>query len=148
MKSKKGFTLIELLVVIAIIGILAAIVLVSLRGAPARAKNAKIKADVAQVRGIAEMIYSDNAHGDYTDLCDTTDNTLKALTDYPQLTTLETDMTDQGATVTCHSSAQEYCVSASLLVGEGDFCVDSTGMAKTHSAGASCDGTNFDCVAP
>ncbi len=64
----------------------------------------------------------------------------------PQLATLETDMTNQGATVTCYSSTEEYCVSATLLVGEGDFCVDSTGMANTYSAGAGCDGTNFDCA--
>jgi len=147
MKSKKGFTLIELLVVIAIIGILAAIVLVSLRGAPARAKNAKIKADVTQIRATAELIYSDTTHGDYEDLCagGTLDETL---TDYPQLAVLENDMTDQGATVTCFSSAEEYCLSASLLVDEGDFCVDSTGIAKTYTTGATCDGVNFDCVSP
>ncbi|MFA5770994.1 MAG: type II secretion system protein [Patescibacteria group bacterium] len=46
MKLKKGFTLIELLVVVAIIGILAAVVMVSLSGPRVKSKSAAFKAEM------------------------------------------------------------------------------------------------------
>jgi len=56
-KKQKGFTLIELLVVIAIIGILASVVLVSLGGARAKARDARRESDVRQVSLAQEMYY-------------------------------------------------------------------------------------------
>lgn len=54
---KKGFTLIELLVVIAIIGILSAIVLVSLNSARANSRDGKRLSDIAQLQLALESYF-------------------------------------------------------------------------------------------
>ena len=58
---KKGFTLIELLIVIAIIGILAAIVVVTLGGETNAAADARNKANVAQLSSLSfAKLFQDN----------------------------------------------------------------------------------------
>ena len=66
--KQKGFTLIELLVVITIIGILAGIVMVSLGGARANARDARRQSDMRQFNTAMELCYDDatcNANGAY-----------------------------------------------------------------------------------
>lgn len=56
---RRGFTLIELLVVIAIIGILAAMILVSLSGFRGRARDATRKSDLRQIKVALEAYLTD-----------------------------------------------------------------------------------------
>jgi len=59
-KKVKAFTLIELLIVVVIIGILAALVVLSLTSARAKAKDARAKSAVSDVATAVEMYINDN----------------------------------------------------------------------------------------
>ena len=61
LKTCKGFTLVELLVVIAIIGILAAIVMVSLSSTRDRARVASLQSTLASITTIANLCVNDGA---------------------------------------------------------------------------------------
>ena len=134
MNSKKGFTLIELLVVIAIIGILSSIVLVALRGARNKAKDARIQADLGQLRSLAEVLYD----GSY-------DTFVAGNGDYDALVA---DIAAQGGTVVAQQTDAVYCVCSSLNEG-GIHCVDSTGYAGDVNGAAACtvcDALTSDCA--
>jgi prepilin-type N-terminal cleavage/methylation domain-containing protein len=130
---RRGFTLIELLVVIAIIGVLAGIVLVSLSGARNKAKDARIQADLTQVRSIAELIYDESSPNSYASLC-TTENRIStsSATYGSQLNTIVNDIYAQGGEYpVCYATSTNYCVSAKLASG-GYVCIGSAGQMKTN----------------
>lgn len=121
--KKKGFTLIELLVVIAIIGILAAMVLVALNSARNKAKDARIKSALNQIRAQAEIFFDNN-------------NTYAAVSGDGTVDTLEADVVIQGSSVIWGTlSATGYAAWAQLISDNTKyFCIDSTGIAKMLSA--------------
>lgn len=58
--NRNGFTLIELLVVISIIGVLTALFLSNFVGIRGRAKDTKLKSDLAQLKVAMRLYYNDN----------------------------------------------------------------------------------------
>src|SRR5260370_7788150 len=65
--SQDGFTLIEIMVVILILGLLATIVVQSLRGAADKAKRTKAQADLAEIKTALDRYYLDHAYSPPTD---------------------------------------------------------------------------------
>ncbi len=75
--NQDGFTLIEIMVVILILGLLATIVVQSLRGAADKAKRVKAQADLAEYKTALDRFYLDNGY------YPTTDQGLNALVSAP-----------------------------------------------------------------
>src|SRR5260370_33791429 len=65
--NQDGFTLIEIMVVILILGLLATIVVQSLRGAADKAKRTKAQADLAEIKTALDRYYLDNGYYPSTD---------------------------------------------------------------------------------
>lgn len=127
--KKRGFTLIELLVVIAIIGILAAIVLVSLTSARKRAYDAEIKGELSQVRAAAEMDFIDNdSYGLFVIPAALTPPTCTGLTNYQLATS-----TDEYAAYAplCAAPDDMWCVDASGY--SGDVLLSTSGTVATNN---------------
>ena len=146
---KSGFTLIELLVVVAIIGILASVVLASLNTARAKGANAAIKANLANIRAQAELVYdatSPNGYGTASNASSCTAPTANSI--FSTSTAAETVVNNavtaaiasSGGASFCGSTTSAWVASVQLKVAEGAnnyWCVDSTGISTGKAAVAS-----------
>ncbi len=133
---KKGFTLIELLVVIAIIGILSGVVLTSLNTARGKASDSAIKADLANMRAQAEVLYDDS--GNYNGVCEN-NIVIQAIAGAQKANggTAPTCLDGNSNDVTGDS----WAISSPLKTDSNVFwCVDYTGASKETTAAAAVTG--------
>lgn len=140
-EGSKGFTLIELLVVIAIIGILTSIVLVSMGGARASARDAKRQADMYQVSNAMELCYDSSTCGAGAQQYISSVAIPAAVGSF--MTSLPEDPTDSGSYVytwvdnTSVSPATNYCLYARMEQAPKDtgnvvYAVAGPGGVKTR----------------
>ena len=136
---KKGFTLIELLVVVGIIGILAAVVLVSLSSAKARGVNAAVKNNLSEAHVQAALFYDTGLS--YEAVCAVSGtNTIGSFVNaaeraYKGSVTSYADATPSlYNTAQCHDSTNAWVAIVPLKESTSasplTWCVDSTGISK------------------
>ena len=155
-KKGEGFTLIELLVVIAIIGLLSAIIVVSLGTARTKAKIARVQESMHQVRVLAETVYDGtiypaefatpvhtggtlpNCTGSTTNAnLNTLDGDIRFQQGAPNCTTVSWGIviqkqTGSGANTTYRAFA--LLPGGSLIAASDWWCVDSSGNSKKISS--------------
>lgn len=109
--------------------------------ARAKAKDARIMADMSQIRAMAELIYDDE--GSYANVRCSYKNT----TSYSDVKTICEDIKNQiGIKPVIYQSRDRYCAYSSLNEEGSYYCIDSTGKAiKTFDAPSYCRSTSLSC---
>ena len=147
--SPKGFTLIELLIVIAIIGILSAVVLVSLNSARGKGTEAAQKKDIIAMRSQANLYVDANGHS-FAGLCSAsntvvngTKNVYDMVVAYAAKYDYEYSVANNAAgnmdRIVCHANdnGRDWAIQTPLKTGSNSvgnykfFCVDYLGQALT-----------------
>ena len=139
MNDKKGFTMIELLLVVAIMGLLIAIILVSLSSIRDSAKDTRILSSLEQLRSVAQDFHTKNLT--YSGLA----------ADY-YFSLLSQDIKNMGGTdpmVAIATNGSGYCVYTKLNNGEY-CCIDDSFIYKCYGnnillEGNCKDGDNYKC---
>jgi general secretion pathway protein G len=131
--SFRGFTLIELLIVIAIIGILSAMVLVSLQAARTKGEGAKIQSQLTSMRSAMELYYA--KFGNYGSASLTNRCATPALSPWDDATFGLPRLGDPAnypstAALMCVTSGTAWAASAYVTVIGHYFCVDNSGTVR------------------
>jgi len=113
---------------------------ISNQRAPLAASDARIKADIAQTRDLAQMEYID--HGSFMSVCKK--STLN--TAISELLSINADISDSGGAAVCYASATKYCIYSVLKKDPTQyFCVDSSGRAMQYTSVPKCSATKISC---
>lgn len=146
--KNKGFTLIELLVVISIIGILAGIILVGLNLARDRARDARVKEELNNLRIPMELYYNDHkAYSNGTDACASA-GAIQILDDLNTFTAAFCDtsvFSGAGWFAVAHLPSDKRADLNEMLQPDAEWwCVDSKGASKKITIQEYMDiGTNY-----
>jgi len=149
-QKTKGFTLIELLVVIAIIGLLAAIVLVSLNTARQKARDTRRIGDIRQIALGLELYYDNNNNAYPGDVdattCDDWAAMVTAIQTGGYMTVVPTDPGGGSAAYAYNTNLVDYVLRAQLeLATNPAFATDVDGTVL----GCNCaDASRYYCIQP
>ena len=123
-----------------ILAIMVIIFLIISRPPPRPSRNARIMAQMSQIRGLAEIIYNSNNSSYERVRCSEGNEILEELCEDIEL--------QADAELTVHSTKDEYCIYVPLH-REGYYCIsDSGGGGETETNPAEsgyCDGITFNC---